>query len=207
MNMRESARGILEKEVSRVIRESRASNRANQNVSKDGGSMSGSERSIVSRANRRHSSDSHSATSISNQSQNRHRRHTESSQQSPSEYLPKAPGVKSFLLKAVRKPSSSSNRNSSTESSHPYSHNHRNASSSKPPDVSWISVDISEELLRGKDRFEVTAQLLGPEKYPTNTSRSKAPGMILRHEYRKDEELLILDLEFGAAILRLKIYW
>ena len=116
------------------------------------------------------------------------------------------PSVKSFLLRAVNK--------------HPHP-------AGGGESVSWISLDIAEDLLKGSDRFEVTAQLLDVDPGNRGGGRGRGGGwngggggglgggggwgggngLVLRHEYHKNEELLVLDIDFGGAILRMKIFW
>ncbi|KAF8468278.1 hypothetical protein BDZ91DRAFT_793153 [Kalaharituber pfeilii] len=96
-------------------------------------------------------------------------------------------GVKSFLLRAVNK-----------QQRHP---------AGGGESVSWISLDIGEDLLRGSDRFEVTAQLLPMEKHRVGETARRGNGLVLSHEFDRDEDLLVLDIDFGEAVLRLNIYW
>lgn len=120
--------------------------------------------------------------------------------------VPEPPGVKSFLLRAVNK-----------------QQQHRHPAGGGES-ISWISLDIGEDLLRGSEKFEVTAQLLDPGKWAQrkrvcSLDRDKgrvdaggggaggSNGLVLHHEYDKDTDRLVLDIDFGGAVLRLKIYW
>lgn len=114
--------------------------------------------------------------------------------------------MKSFLLRAVNK-----------QRRHP---------AGGGESVSWINLDIGEDLLRGSEKFEVTAQLLDPDKdargsryrgkeRERNGDRGSVDdggggvgnGLVLQHQYDRDADRLVLDIDFGGAVLRLKIYW
>ena len=120
--------------------------------------------------------------------------------------VPEPPGVKSFLLRAVNK-----------------QQQHRHPAGGGES-ISWISLDIGEDLLRGSEKFEVTAQLLDPGKWVQRRrvdggcgrvdaaaagsgGGGGSNGLVLHHEYDKDTDRLVLDIDFGGAVLRLKIYW
>lgn len=125
--------------------------------------------------------------------------------------VPEPPGMKSFLLRAVNK-----------------QQQHRHPAGGGES-ISWISLDIGEDLLRGSEKFEVTAQLLDPGKWAQrkricntdgggeridadddgggSSSSGGSNGLVLHHEYDKDTDRLVLDIDFGGAVLRLKIYW
>jgi len=82
-------------------------------------------------------------------------------------------------------------------------------------------------LLRGSERFEVSAQLLDPDKRNRRRDRDRdkaqgrdrdrgsvghygggeGNGLVLHHEYDRNADRLVLDIDFGGAVLRLKIYW
>lgn len=123
--------------------------------------------------------------------------------------LPEPPGLKSFLLRAVNK---------QQQQLHP---------AGGGECVSWINLDIGEDLLRGSERFEVSAQLLDPDKRNRRRDRDRdkaqgrdrdrgsvghygggeGNGLVLHHEYDRNADRLVLDIDFGGAVLRLKIYW
>ena len=122
--------------------------------------------------------------------------------------IPEPPGMKSFLLRAVNKQQQQLHPAGGGES------------------ISWINLDIGEDLLRGSERFEVSAQLLDPDKRNRRRDRDRdkarergrergsvdhgggeGNGLVLHHEYDRNADRLVLDIDFGGAVLRLKIYW
>ena len=119
--------------------------------------------------------------------------------------------MKSFLLRAVNKQQQQQHPAGGGES------------------ISWINLDIGEDLLRGSEKFEVSAQLLDSDKRNRHKGRDRdkargkdrergsvdhgggsgaeGDGLVLYHEYDRNADRLVLDIDFGGAVLRLKIYW